>query len=113
MIVATRIYNAIKPLVGNRVYPSVLPDGVAFPCVRYSFPSIAEEPFVDAGKVILRYRVQIEIFAKTYSEAVSLRGSVQTAVRSTAGFIEQGVDFDDFEPDTKLFRWVMDFSFRE
>lgn len=112
-MIADRIFNTLKSVVSNRVYPMTLPDGAAFPCIRYSFPAITEEPFVNGTTVILRYRVQIEVFCKTYAEALTLRQSIQTAMRAATGFIDQGTDFDDFEPDTKLYRWVLDFSFRD
>lgn len=115
-MVADKIVAALDPLVGGRVYALVLPDDAAdriFPAIRFSHTAITEEPFVDAGQLIQRYRLTVDIFSKTYDECYALRGQAVSALRQMPEFMEQIIDFDDYEPDTKLFRWVLDFSFRD
>lgn len=107
------VYSTLAHLVGGRVYPVTLPDVPVYPALRYSFVSITEEPFVDANQVIQRYRVQVDAYAKTYAQAFALRGEVLSAVRALPEFVEQGVDFDGYEPETKIFRWTVDFVLRD
>lgn len=112
-MIAQKFIAAISGLVGNRLYPLTLPDKPTYPAIRYSMVSVTEEPFVDHNKVILRYRVNFDVYAKTYAQAFELRGQIQDAIRAIPEFVEQGVDFDGFETETKLFTWTLDFSFRD
>lgn len=108
----------VKQLVANlkgintRTYPLVMPENVTYPAIRYSV-STAEENFVDSNQLLQRYRVQIDLFAKTYKGTVDLRSQVQAAVRAMPEFIEQSIDIDGYETDTKVFRWTLDYTFRD
>lgn len=112
-MIAQRLKDVLSPVVAGRVYPIVLPDDVAYPAIVYSHSGITEEPFVDAGQLIQRYAMNVRVYSKSYSEAVAKRGQIVTALRAMPEFIEQEIDFDGFEPDTKLFFWTLNFSFRD
>jgi hypothetical protein len=115
-MITQRIVSTLDPLVAGRVYALVLPDDAddrIFPCLRFNHTAITEEDFVDAGQLLQRYRLTFDVFSKTYDECWTLRGQVVTALRAMPEFMEQILDFDTYEPDTKLFRWVLDFSFRD
>lgn len=108
-----RVFEVLGPLVGGRVYPLLMPCDAQYTSIVYQFVAITEEPFVNAGQLIQRYRVQIKVYAQSYDEAASKRGEVVEAVRAMPEFVAQVVDFDDYEPDDKLFVWTIDVELRD
>lgn len=113
MEILKKINSEISPIFSGRFYAVTIPDDEAYPCGRYSVISITEEPFVDAGNLLERQVIQIDIFSKKYGEAVNLRRQVQQALRAIPEFIEQGTDFDDYDYESKCFRWVLQYTFRD
>lgn len=112
-MIAARIKQVLNPIAGGRVYPVVMPDTVTYPAIVYSHSAITEEPFVDAGQLIQRYDMNVRVYCKTFAEAVDKRGEIVSALRAMPEFMEQEIDFDGFETDTKLFFWTLNFAFRD
>lgn len=106
------IFNALKGLFSNRVYPVKLNENTVYPALVYAYVGNAEEPFVNAGQLIERWRVQFTIYGKDYDQVSVLRNQVMSTLRELNEFIEQAFDVNGYESDTKLFTWVLDMSFR-
>lgn len=106
------IYSALEGLVAGEVHPVRLEEGTPYPAIVYSYVGNTEEPFVDAGQLIERLRVQVDIYTKSYDQCRQLRTQALLALRELEEFMEQNVDSNGYEPDTKLFRWTLDLSFR-
>ena len=109
----SRVFEVLGPLVGGRAYPLVMSDTAQYPAIVWQFVAITEEPFVHAGQLIQRYRVQIKVYSSAYEEAASKRAEVVQAVRAMPEFVAQVMDFDDYEPDDKLFVWTIDMELRD
>jgi hypothetical protein len=113
MLMQNRVFEVLGPLVGGRAYPLVMQCDAQYPAIVYQFVSITEEPFVDAGQLIQRYRVQVKVYSPSYDEAASKRDEVIAAMRAMPEFMEQVMDFDDYEAEDKLFVWTMDIELRD
>ena len=75
------LYNALKGLVSNRVYPDVSPDAPAFPLIIYQ--QVGGEAFEFLEHTIPNKhhaRIQIMVWAKTRLAASALAHSVRTAL---------------------------------
>lgn len=107
-----KLFAALSPLFASRVYPVNLPEGATYPACRYQYVGNTEEPFVDAGQLIERFRVQIDIYTKDYDQCSALRRQCIEALRGLNEFMEQNLDSNGYEPDTQLFTWLIDMSFR-
>ena len=77
--------------VGTRIYPRVVPQGVANPCVRYQTISSFRDGALDGGTGMVTATVQVDVFADTHlaAELVSekIRESLQ-GFRGTASGVE-------------------------
>lgn len=108
-----KLFAALNVLFGSRVYPVNLPEGTVYPACRYQYVGNTEEPFVDAGQLIERFRVQIDIYTKDYDQCSALRKQAIEALRGMNEFMEQHFDSNGYEPDTQLYTWLIDMSFRD
>ena len=106
------LFAALSPLFASRAYPVKLPEGAEYPACTYQYIGNTEEPFVDAGQLIERLRVQLNIYTKDYDQCSALRAQVIEALRGLNEFMEQNFDSNGYEPDTQLFTWLIDMSFR-
>lgn len=112
-MIADELYTALSGLAGGRVYPRLAPQGVAAPYLVYWHVANQEDPLYPQSVGYNRYRLQIEAWAAGYGELVTLRGQIHAAVAAMPELIDTGPDFEtEPNPDTGLFGWVFDFTFR-
>lgn len=108
-----RLYQALQSQFGGRLYRVRAPDGAVMPYAVMSSAGAVEEAVVAAGQLYYqRWRVQIMIVAADHKTVLELRDAVIPLAREVSGYVEQGVDLDGFEQDTKRFTWILDFSYR-
>ena len=113
MTVEASIYNALKGLVANRVYPDLAPIGAVRPYATYQQVGGKSINFLDSAvpnKANLRF--QVNVWADTRSAASLLAGQVEQALRTTAALqtTVMGQPVATYEPDTLLFGTRQDFS---
>jgi hypothetical protein len=88
----------LAALVGNRVHPDMMPQNAVYPALRYVLVSrveVVRKPVatggVGASLAIVRARVQVDVYAKTYRQAhqvaTAVRGAVYGWVDPTNGVI--------------------------
>lgn len=106
------IFPALRVLFNDRVYPAVLPDDPVYPAVVFQYIGNGEEDFVNAGGLIERFRVQFKIYAKEYDQCSALRLPTILALRELNEYVEQFIDVNDYEPETRLHVWILDLAFR-
>ena len=102
--VITALTAGSPTLAGDRIYAHVLPDGTAFPAISFQRVSTAAVNNLAGHALRDLVRIQVDAWATTYDEAKSVAAEVRQRMQ-TAGF--KGLmanEFDDFEPDTELFR---------
>lgn len=114
MTVEADLFNAIKSLVSNRVYPDVAPVGATTPYLTYQQVGGTAVNFM-AGSVPSKKnaRFQINCWASTRLAAATLSRQVEDTLRPVAALQTTvlAAPVAVYEEDTKLFGMRQDFSF--
>lgn len=102
-------------LVGTRVYPNVLPQGVTFPCVSYRRVSGVREHAMGADPQNVESTVQVDCWATTYAGVKALYTQVFQALTryrlaGTFDDVFAGVPQDLYESEKDLHRVRIDFT---
>lgn len=108
------IFNALKGLVGNRVYPLVLHQSQTVPitpAIRYQFISseINGDVCGDGGDATANTRTQVDVYSTDYMTTRTLRQQVIAAMTAISKPTTWEGGSDDYESDLKLYRCSMDF----
>jgi hypothetical protein len=114
MTVETLLFNALKGLVSNRVYPDEAPEGVVAPYIIYQQVGGNSTNYRDGSAPALKNcRMQITVWSKTRAEASSLMESAESALRVTTSLNAEALTekMSDNDPITKLRGARQDFSF--
>lgn len=114
MSVESDLFNAIKALVTNRVYPDVAPVGAATPYVTYQQVGGSAVNFIDGAVPTKKNaRFQINSWASTRLAAATLSRQVEDTLRPVAALQTTvlSAPVAVYEEDTKLFGMRQDFSF--
>ena len=104
-------HAGLTALVGDRIYPVVLPEGVSYPAVRYQ--RIGGGPLQHTGgdSGLENARIQIDVWAKRYAQAKDTAEQVRAAIRTATAFKAVSVaEVDGYEDDTRTFRVTLDYS---
>lgn len=114
MSLETDIFNALGPLVGNRVYPLVFPQSPSIPitpAIRYQFISSETNADIcgDGGSALANTRTQVDVVSATFLTARELRLQVISAMQALPTTTLWDGGFEDYDPETKLYRCSMDF----
>jgi hypothetical protein len=103
--------SSITALCGNRIYPLLLPTEVTLPAISYRFVDGSSKTTQDTlGNQ--RYRVEVNCWGATYSDAVTLRAAVVLALSQ---YNESGVliqfqqPTDDFDHELLQYRAIAEF----
>lgn len=113
MSIETDIYDALKGLVSNRVYPDVGPENAIRPYLTYQQVGGATLAFLEGGPPGKRNgRFQISVWAATRPEASTLARQVEDAMLSlpTLSPSAEGALIARYESQTKLYGTIQDFS---
>lgn len=113
MTVEADLFNALKTLVSNRVYPDVAPAGVAKPYITYQMVGGSAVNFLESATVGKRNgRFQVNVWAATRAEAMSLCRSVEDAMvtNTTLRAYVLGAPVSTYEQDTLLYGTRQDYS---
>jgi hypothetical protein len=81
--------GAVTSVVQDRIYPVVLPEGVATPAIVFELLSSVHVPALDAQASThhLQARVQVNLLGPSYAQIRDLRTAVINAVRYQRGSI--------------------------
>lgn len=112
MTVESTLFDSIKALVSNRVYPLVGPEGVATPYITYQQVGGQPANFLAGLPSKRNGRFQINTWAQTGIEAKSLIRQIEDLVRSNSALLAttEGGAVDVLDEDTKLHGARQDFS---
>lgn len=114
MTVELDLFNAIKSLVSDRVYPDLAPLNATKPYITYQQVGGSSVNFV-AGSVPSKKngRFQINCWASTRLAAATLARQVEDTLRPVAALQTTvlAAPVAVYEEDTKLFGMRQDFSF--
>lgn len=114
MSVESIIFDALKSLVSNRVYPDIAPENATKPYITYQQVGGEAVNFIDTTVPSKKNaRFQINVWSQTRLEAASLSRQIEDAIRvvSTLQTTVLGAPAALYEADTKLHGTRQDFSF--
>lgn len=114
MSVESTLFDALKTLVSNRVYPDIAPENATRPYITYQQVGGLPVNFVDTATVPSKRnsRFQINVWADTRAAAATLAGQVETALRGAAPHTTVlGAPVALFDLETRLRGTRQDFSF--
>jgi len=114
MTVKASIYNVLKGLAANRVYPDVAPIGTVRPYLTYQQIGGQSVNFLDSALPSKRNgRFQVSVWADTRAAAALLAGQAEDALRGAAALqtTVMAQPVATYELETQLFGTRQDFSF--
>ena len=107
------IFDTLRGLVADRVFPDVAPEGTARPYCTFQQVGGAVVNFIDGGIPSKRNgRYQINCWADTRLQAAMLARKAEDALRAalTLQTTVLGAPVAEYEEDTKLYGARQDFS---
>ncbi len=115
MSVESLIFDTLKTLVSNRVYPDVAPQDVtALPRITYQQVGGQGINFLEAAAPSMKNgRFQINVWGATRLQVSGLSRQVEDALRSEV-YLQAtvlGAPVAEYEPETRLYSTRQDFSF--
>ena len=111
-------YGALTALIGNRLYPGLLPQSVALPAITYQRISRAPVHVRSGRDLLVASRYQFNINGRTYADVDAVSGQLKLALqaytRTTAPRVDRifiDNERDDDEPafdDLNYYRRIVD-----
>lgn len=107
--------SALSELVSDRIYPVLRPEGAALPALTYHVISRDPQNNLDGADSSLRaQRVQVDVWAKKHSDVLAIAAQVRSRL-GTAATNFRSVELpssglDDYEPDTRLYRRLLEYT---
>lgn len=100
----------VAALVGDRMYPLVIPQGSPQPCIVYAKQGRDRQQLFCGEDGLYRTGVDIDCYAVIYDDAVTLANAVSARLKNFSGtmgttrvpriFLETEFDLSDLEPGT-------------
>lgn len=107
-MIQSDIFTALSTAFSTRLYPLAAPEDVVRPFGVYS--RVAANPVTLSGS-INSTEMQIDVYANTYAEALTLATSAQTAIAAASTLKSSQIQaVDEYEPETKLYRVILEFT---
>ena len=114
MTVESSIFDALKTLVNNRVYPDIGPENAVLPYITFQQVGGSSINFIDPTSPSKKNsRFQVNVWAATRSSASTIAAQAEEALRSATALQTTvlGAPVSSYEPETKLRGARQDFSF--
>lgn len=115
MSLESDLFDALKTLVSNRVYPLTFwqPSGAlpTWPAIRYTLSGAEPGATVcgDSGEATADVRVQLDLVATTYTALRTLRTAVLAAMVPFATPALWDGEDEEYDEETKTFRARLDY----
>lgn len=100
----------VAGLVGTRIYPVLLPQNVAMPAIVYSRVASVPHDDLELAQNHESARVQVDCWADSYPGAKALAAAASAALQLAPVYAQRLTDLDDYDPEEKLFRVILDFN---
>ena len=114
MTMESLVFDALKTLVSNRVYPDIAPDLVTIPYITYHQIGGQSVNFYDGAVPSKRNgEFQINVWAGTRAQASALANQVEDALRGVAALQTEvkSAQLATYDEETKQRGTMQDFSF--
>jgi hypothetical protein len=110
--------TAVTDLLGTRIYPVTLPvDALVLPALTYQVVGGSPEYAFD-GSVVGIKRIQMDCWSNRYLDGKNAQLAIMQALIPFTGVlpnayivlsISQGAELDDFESDSRIYRYMVEF----
>jgi hypothetical protein len=111
----------ITTLIGRRLLPVYKAQNAQLPVVIYQ--TISDNPQITHSGYnnLNRIRLQLTIWSSSYATAKAIRDAFNAhfigfrgdmAGLTIGGVLPGGTDKDDWEPETQLYQWLVDYMFQ-
>lgn len=111
MSLESDLIAALNPLVGNRVYPGLIPVGsTTWPAIALPTEIITPDSTICGASDLENYRVQIDVYGPSYGALVTLRKQIFAAIDTAFPLSERINDMTDYDADLKLHRRIIEYS---
>jgi hypothetical protein len=97
----------VTSLVGERIYPSIAPQSVTYPCILYRQVSRFYKSDTLGRDSMEHARFQIDCYSPTFTQTMEICAAVREAMDLKACELNY---FEDYESETELYRIALDFS---
>lgn len=100
----------VTAIVAQRIFKhGRAPPGVAKPYITYAIVGGHTENYVDGPPGTAQIRVQLDCWSLDSAQCEQLKEAVIDALKNNGQ--QAGIEQDDFEEDTQLYRWLIEFYF--
>jgi hypothetical protein len=113
MAIQTELFTLLGPIFSNRFFPNGAAEKPVAPYAVYSRISAVREQTLDTNggtNNLVQTNLQIDIYAKTYAESISLADQVKTALNGWSRQNLVMMEQDFYEPDETLHRATVEIS---
>jgi|APCry1669189241_1035207.scaffolds.fasta_scaffold28208_3 Protein of unknown function (DUF3168) len=113
MSLATKLFTLLcsTTAAGAHVYPMAAPDQTQAPFITYQRVSATNENVLDGSNVNLcNTRIQIDIYSKTYTQAISIASEVDVVMCTGFPQIASLQAQDIYEAEVDLYRVLAEYS---
>jgi|TARA_R100001163_G_scaffold1123_1_gene1660 hypothetical protein len=117
--------NAVRTLVGTRIFPNVAPQTTQFPFIIYDVNGVTPNDTKDGVSTLDTNSVMISCYSETYSQASDLAKKIRIAMDrinegtyndeqiQSSQFQSYNDIFDDTSGDSGIYRKALDFDIRQ
>jgi hypothetical protein len=109
MTIESQIFDALKSLVNNKVYPIVIPQKATMPAVVYNRIATNAQNVLAGGATIDQIRFQVDTYATTFAAARTLAAQVRLAMEGAIFKATLQSELDFFEDEINYYRISQDY----
>src|SRR5690606_23830208 len=114
MTTQSDLRSCLLPLVDSRVYFAILPleavTADVWPCITLPTEIITPDNTTCGSSDLEDYRMQIDLYARSYGALVTLRKQVFAAIEAQFPHAERVNDMTDYDADLKLHRRIIEYQ---
>lgn len=115
--------SEVTAVVGTKVYPVLVPQGIALPAITINLISTVDQPHLNGPGLYYRSIVQVDVIGTTASFVLdagekviaALNGIIKATVLSCEDvdvLLDSGSDFTEYDETATSFRRVIRFAVR-
>ena len=109
MSIEADLFNSLKTLVSNRVYPLVMPQKGTLPAIVYARIANNAQNVLEGGASIDQIRFQVDTYATTFAAARQLAAQVRSAMEGAGYKATLQTEQDFFEAEVNYYRVSQDY----
>jgi hypothetical protein len=109
MTIESDIFDSLKTLTSNRVYPLVMPQNATMPAIVYTRIANNPQNVLEGGATLDQIRFQVDTYAITFFAARLLAAQVRSAMENAGFKATLQTEQDFFEVEVNYYRVSQDY----